>query len=118
MFSALKLPLLSRVYETKNGALKVNSYFMATTRKYRGSKDFLQLFCDKFPCLRGTQIYSAVKQPGACDKVAVESPLLSRKVPWPIELELCLGLHYGFGILSGLVKLAGHNLHSQRGRQT
>lgn len=96
----------------------MNSYFMATTRKYRGSKDFLQLFCDKFPCLRGTQIYSVVKQPGVCDKVAVESPPLSRKVPWPIELELCLGLHYGFGILSGLVKLAGHNLHSQRGRQT
>lgn len=88
----------------------MNSYFMATTRKYRGSKDFLQLFCDKFPCLRGTQIYSVVKQPGVCDKVVVESPPLSRK--------LCLGLHYGFGILSGLVKLAGHNLHSQRGRQT
>lgn len=59
-----------------------------------------------------TKVFSSETANGVCDKTTAESTLLSRKVPWQIELvELCLGLGLdeSLGILSGLVKSAGHN---------
>lgn len=45
---------------------------------------------------RNTKLLSSETTHGACDKAAAESTLLSRKVPWHIELVTTM---FGFGFV-------------------